>query len=377
MIRQDGREAPSVAVELRTAAPAPSLAADAATMRALPAATERFLVDRFGFRHELIGLNNRVTLFGLGVSPVDDLVLGKHGWVFYDENDSIAAGRGLRPLTGAELEAWRCVLEARRDWLAARGVAYVFVVAPDKHTIYADYLPDHLAPVVPRTRLDQLLAHMAAHSSVTVLDLRPALAAARRAHPVVYYPHGTHWNDLGAWAAYRAVMEHVHRLLPDVAPAWREDPPLVPAARAKESWDRRLHIDGRLTSPEWTIRDPEPAWRLVHETTTPPRQRVTEIPGSPTPRVVLFHDSFAVQWRRWMSHHVGHVAYRWQDELERAFVAHERPALVVQELVERHLWPPPVDPSPEVVEQATSRAPLPIPPRPGPEPAPCADRGAG
>jgi alginate O-acetyltransferase complex protein AlgJ len=381
IIRQQTSDGPSVSMELRSAAPPPVLGWDPAAIRAVPAATERFLADRFGFRHQLIGVNNLVMLFGLGVSPVDDLVVGKNGWVFYDANESLAVGRGLRPFTFAELEGWRCTLEARRDWLAARAAAYVFVVAPDKHTIYPDLLPDYLARVGKHTRFEQLLDHMAAHSSVTIVDVRPAMAAARREHPIVYYPHGTHWNDIGAWAAYREVMEAAHAALPAIVPRWRDEPMLVPTERAKESWDRRLHIDGRLTTADWTIRDPEPNWTLVYELKKVPRQRMTEIPSAPTPRVVVVHDSFAVPWQRWMSQHLGYVAYLWQAELDYAFVSQQRPDLVIQEHVERHLWPPPVDLSAALAEHTTpwtpDRPPLAIPPRPRAEPAPCPTPGVG
>ena len=46
------------------------------------------------------------------------------------------------------------------------------MIAPDKHSIYPEYLPDGLTPLGPATRLDQLLAPLRDHSAVAPLDLR-------------------------------------------------------------------------------------------------------------------------------------------------------------------------------------------------------------
>ncbi|MEI9865253.1 MAG: hypothetical protein WDN00_12025 [Limisphaerales bacterium] len=49
----------------------------------------------------------------------------------------------------------RCCWKKRRDWLAKRGIAYLFVVAPDKHSIYPEELPGWAVKVRPQTKLDQ------------------------------------------------------------------------------------------------------------------------------------------------------------------------------------------------------------------------------
>ncbi len=56
-----------------------------------------------------------------------------------------------------------------------------------------------------KLRLDQLVAHLAQHSDLEFLDLRPALAAAKAAGDV-YAATDTHWNDHGGFVAYRAIL---------------------------------------------------------------------------------------------------------------------------------------------------------------------------
>src|SRR5262249_28073941 len=125
-----------------------------------------------------------------------DVVLGRDGWLFYS-----GEGAGAEPFSGPtgsftqqELIGYQRLLEQRRDWLAQRGVGYLFVVAPNKQSIYPEYLPPGCNLGPSQHRLDQFLAHMQQHSTVAVVDLRPALREAKRLAPT-YFKTDTHWND--------------------------------------------------------------------------------------------------------------------------------------------------------------------------------------
>ena len=43
-----------------------------------------------------------------------------------------------------ELLRWGRVLEERRRWLAERGISYLLVLVPNKHRMYAQYMPPGL-----------------------------------------------------------------------------------------------------------------------------------------------------------------------------------------------------------------------------------------
>ena len=85
----------------------------------------------------------------------------------------------MDPFAAKDLDAWTRVLEERRDWLAARGIAYLFVVAPNANTIYPEYMPDRIRKASFRSRLDQLIDHLKANGFFNLVDLRPALRKAK------------------------------------------------------------------------------------------------------------------------------------------------------------------------------------------------------
>ena len=201
-----GEDDPSAAAERRQPAPYPELRLEEDALAQFPAAYERWLADSFNYRGTLIRWHNALKLLGLGVAPTPKVLVGRDGWLFLRGERALDCWRGIDPFTEEELETWRRVLEARRDWCAAREIEYRFFVPPNKHTVYPEQLPAWVTRVNSRTRLDQLVRHMRERSDLRVLDAREALAAAR-GRGLLYYPHGTHWNDRGAYVGYRLLLE--------------------------------------------------------------------------------------------------------------------------------------------------------------------------
>ena len=184
---------------------------------------ERYAVDNFGFRPYLIRWNSILKLTFLGVSPVPSVILGKDSWLFY-HSEALADGntindfRGTIPLSQAELVRLQRQLEANQRAFAARNIAYLVAIVPNKSTIYSEYLPDSIRTFRSTTRLDQLVDHMRRHSQVKILDLRDALFRAKSEHPV-YWKTDSHWNSYGAYIGYVEIMRQLSAYLPALAPA--------------------------------------------------------------------------------------------------------------------------------------------------------------
>jgi hypothetical protein len=76
---------------------------------------------------------------------------------------------------------------------------------------------------------------------------------------------------------------------------------------------------------------------------------VTEIPGSRLPRALIFRDSFASRLVPFLSEHFSRAVYLWQNDFDANAVLTEKPDVVIQEIVGRHLYN--FIPSPELVPQ--------------------------
>ena len=140
---------------------------------------EAYFNDHFGFRKCLVQWNYKFRAKVFKDKNTRDVLIGKNGWLFYAAGDAIDHYSGLLQFTPQQLHDWQVLLERRRDWLARRGIAYLFVVTPDKHTIYPEELPDWVVKVHPQTKLDQFIAYMHEHSAVPILDLREVVRNAK------------------------------------------------------------------------------------------------------------------------------------------------------------------------------------------------------
>jgi alginate O-acetyltransferase complex protein AlgJ len=88
----------------------------------------------------------------------------------------------------------------------------------------------------------------------------------------------------------------------------------------------------------------EPKWNIV-EAGVP--RIVTEIPGSTLPRAVIFRDSFTSALAPYLSEHFSRVVYIWRNDVAVDEIEAERPDVVLQELVSRHIqW---IEPWPELI----------------------------
>jgi hypothetical protein len=208
-----GRERSELAYEQRRAAPWPSWR-EAGGARAATAAFERAFGDRFAGRPALVRAHHATKAIGFGVSPVPKVMLGRDGWLYFLGEDARALDRhfrGTAPFDAAP-EAVASEFARRHDALAARGIAYVVVVVPDKFSVYPEHLPGWVVRAA-QTPLDRVSAAVSAQRRVRFLDLRAPLVAAKDGTPV-YYLTDSHWNVRGAAIGYDALMREVQAALP-------------------------------------------------------------------------------------------------------------------------------------------------------------------
>jgi hypothetical protein len=115
-------------------------------------------------------------------------------------------------LTEAELDAWCQALEGRTAWWRQRGATYLFVITPNKSTIYPEKLSGFFQGQLKPGKLDQLMEHLRKRGCrAPVLDLRPVLLQAKAQH-LVYRATDSHWNAEGLLSGSDAIMRRLQEL---------------------------------------------------------------------------------------------------------------------------------------------------------------------
>jgi alginate O-acetyltransferase complex protein AlgJ len=346
-----GHDGADAVAENRELAPFPRLDATWSSISTFGNGFGRWFDDHFGFRSTLVRWYGESRLFGLGVSPSAAVVKGGDGWFFYADDEGMTDYVDERPLTPPEIANWRAAVVGARDWLRTRGVAYVFVIAPDKHVIYPEEVPASIHRVGRVSRMDQLFAVLD-EAGITTVDPRPALDAAKQRERV-YQQTDTHWNERGAFVAYHAIIDAVRGQVAGVPPPWtRGDFDATVTKRNGMDLAGMMGLTRVLREIDLTL---TPTRRRLAHVVEPPGsaptaaegRMVTEIPGSTLPRAVIFRDSFFSAVVPFTSEHFSRAVYLWQNDFDAEVVLNEHPAVVIQEIVGRHLYN--FIPSPELV----------------------------
>jgi hypothetical protein len=348
-----GRDGGDPEEENRTLAAFPALERSWSSLSAFPEGFDLWFQDHFGFRSTLIRWNGRTRYFWLGVSPSSLVVKGQAGWLYYHADGGMDDFTNQKLLAPDELENWRSAIVRARDWCRTQGAAYLFIVLPDKHVIYPEHFADTVRPVTALSRADQVL-RATADTGVT-FGVRDALLAAKP-RDRLFHKTDTHWNDRGAYAAYRQIIEAARRQLPSVPPPKDRsafDQPsrmlsggdlaaIIGLKKVMQEEDLRLLPKG---GRGFTVLEPAGGYATGGE-----GRIITEIPGATLPRAVIFRDSFVSALAPLLSEHFSRVVYLWQYDFDPDVVQAEHPDIVFQEIVGRHLYTH--VPSPELIPDA-------------------------
>jgi len=335
-------------IENRSPAKFPAWGSGIAGLRGYIAGLEAYFNDHFGFRKLFIRTHGFLAREGFRQGSTQVLI-GRGQWLFYAGNRMVDCHLGLQLLSAKQLSDWRQLLEKRRQWLAQRGIKYLFIVAPNKESIYPEHLPDWADKPGAATLLDQFLAFMKTNSIVEILDLRPALLeakASRRAYLIT----DTHWNYFGAFAAYREIVRTLSKQLPEMEPPMALDAfELRYSQRPGGDLARMIAQEHSMPEEEFVSLVPRPPLLPLEVKTDPailPKQWAPgEAPHSteqPAKRykAVLFHDSFAEFLMPFLGYQFKRVVFIWQRPWDLAVIEKEKPDVVIDEILERSLdWP--------------------------------------
>lgn len=174
-------------------------------------ASDAYVADHFPIRPHLIGALNRLRML-VGVSGSKRVIIGRDGWLFYDDDTHLGASRGDPPMSVSELRRWLVFMAGRTEALQAKGIPYLVVAAPVKETIYPQFGPTwYRGPSDARPTI--VLPKLArAGGAGEVLYLGPHVAEATRRGLKTYSRHDTHWTGYGAYAGYVGLMQKLHAM---------------------------------------------------------------------------------------------------------------------------------------------------------------------
>ena len=324
-------------------------------------AIENYFNTHYGLRRQMIAFDAEMKRKIFGESSNEKVLIGKEGWLYLAETVDPAS----TAYTYSKRTIQRIVrtLELQKEYLDKNETAFLFVPAPNKASVYSEFLPYYAQiPKNSETLLAALLKALAV-SEVPVLDVIPLLKTStnemlhnnegqhnndvqqnneRQHNQQIFNYHklDSHWNYLGARTVYQAILEKIstlgyidskdaqfdmyQNLEPTMLSDWAGD---LESMLNPESQIRDLQF--RFDIPkEFQTRKP-----LVNEEDL----NIVSSSQKNDIRLLFFRDSFANSLIQFFSNNFGDVEYTRAIPYPISRTENGRFDLVILEIVERNL----------------------------------------
>lgn len=190
---------------------APALFIDGRLNRDFGTGFEKYFSDRIVGRKDFININFAIRRLNSRQTS-EKALAGKDNWLFYKYDNSIANFKNESVFTADEKQA---ILSYIKTLLSRNKNLYVFI-APDKNKIYGEFFPDTVQKVRPdeQSRTYDMIRLIRSETGVPVIYPYAELREAKKAGALLYYKHDTHWNPLGGYYGFRALVREMNKTRP-------------------------------------------------------------------------------------------------------------------------------------------------------------------
>lgn len=162
--------------------------------------------DHFAFRQQFVSADAEINGKVLGVSTASTVLQGRGGWLFYTDTLDDYLGRNV--LSDRGIHNLANNLRQVQTYVNDMGTQFLFTIAPNKNSLYEDYMPYYeKAKVSEISNIDKLTPVLEEYG-INYLDL---FSLFKEQDEVLYYKRDSHWNNKGAVLVYNAMMDRLQR----------------------------------------------------------------------------------------------------------------------------------------------------------------------
>lgn len=164
-----------------------------------------YFADNFAFRQEMIEGDAVIKKAVFSESGNDKVIVGKDGYLFFSETMDDYLGRN----TLSERKIFSCgkVLSLLQENALNNNRKFLFVIAPNKNSIYPEYMPKRYIKVTSSNNYSMLKKEME-KQKINTVDLKDAIVKSGKK---VYQRLDSHWNNQGAAMACNLMLNNLNK----------------------------------------------------------------------------------------------------------------------------------------------------------------------
>ncbi len=182
-----------------------------------PKEFDKYYSDHVPFRKNIKDVWTSVNYVVLCDSTTKDVIIGKNdgrsgseAWLFYSkasDNNPVANVQGITDYSEKTIKKIDNNIANTTERLKEKGIEYYFFVAPNKENIYREYLPDSVTIFHDKSK-DEKLIDALGTNRINIIYAKNEIMDAKSVGQL-YYRQDTHWNNLGAFYGFKALMQEM------------------------------------------------------------------------------------------------------------------------------------------------------------------------
>lgn len=146
----------------------------------------------FTLRNDLIVTDAKIMKGLFGQSNNDKIIVGKEGWLFFSE--TLNDYKGIPTITKRGANNIARTIELIQKIMEDSGSDFVFTIAPNKNSLYSQYMPDNIKKLSNSKNYD-LVKDAMKNYDINYFDLFEFIGGKDE---VLYCKTDSHWNNKGA-----------------------------------------------------------------------------------------------------------------------------------------------------------------------------------
>lgn len=178
----------------------------------LTANVDIYFAQNFGFRNRLVYVQNVLKQNVFRTSGQSEVIVGEDGWLFYSRALDDFLGTSVADET--EVERMGAVVLMMQNYVESRGGEFIFFSAPNKMSIYGEYMPYYYIEDGGHGNYERLYSELV-NAGVNTVQLKNTLSLKKADGVQLYHKLDSHWNNYGAAVAYEAVADKLSEVYGD------------------------------------------------------------------------------------------------------------------------------------------------------------------
>lgn len=322
---------------------------DTASVDSFVKTAGNYLDKRIGFRGETLELYQQINdkLFAEMEHPIH--MYGKEGHMFYKAELYINDYQHLN-LDAEWADGFAKGMKSFQSYAESKDITFLYMLIPDKKTVYSEYFPDGYNVLGDVSRTDQVLSALDKYNvnyywaKDTMLKGKESMLVNNKKYDI------THWNENGAFIVLKELIEKLRVSHPELTSLSIDD------------FDVSHEIKEKLANSDFVINEKVPlytpkednavldrGWMTEHGTVFPEGDKVHYFSyhhnpeNKDKPRILVIHDSYLGEKEKFFTGTFSEVFFLhryniYNLEMFEYYTDHIKPDIIIYENPERS-WP--------------------------------------